>query len=69
MSYRAIPTPTIVLSGDRDAIINPNRHARGLVVALPDAQQEMLPGLGHMSHHFAADRIAAAVDRVAGLSG
>ncbi len=63
-SYRTIATRTIVLSGDKDAIINPNRHARGLVAALPNAELEMLPGLGHMAHHFAADRIAAAVERV-----
>lgn len=65
MSYRRIPTPTIVLSGDKDGIVNPARHARALVVALPNAELEMLPGVGHMIHHFAADRIAAAVDRLA----
>lgn len=60
-AYRAIRTPTTILTGDKDAVVNPNRHARALAVALPDARLEMLPGIGHMLHHFAAERIAAAV--------
>jgi pimeloyl-ACP methyl ester carboxylesterase len=65
LGYRAILTPTVVLSGDRDAIVDPRRHARALVAALPKAELEMLPGLGHMIHHFAAERIVAAVERLA----
>jgi len=68
MGYRAIPTPTIILSGDRDGIVSPNRHARALVQALPNAELEMLPGLGHMIHHFAQPQITAAVDRLAARS-
>jgi pimeloyl-ACP methyl ester carboxylesterase len=64
-TYRAVSTPTIILSGDKDAVVSPNRHARALVQALPNAELEMLPGLGHMIHQFAADRIASAVERLA----
>jgi pimeloyl-ACP methyl ester carboxylesterase len=64
-TYRAIPSPTVVMSGDKDVVVRPERHARPLTVALPDARLEMLPGLGHMIHHFAADRIAAAVEAAA----
>ena len=64
-TYRTIATPTVILAGDKDAVVNPNRHARALAVALPHARLEMLPGLGHMIHHFAQDRIAAAVEEVA----
>lgn len=65
LTYRVIATPTVILSGDKDMIVSPNRHARALVQALPNARLEMLPGLGHMIHHFAQDRIAAAVDELA----
>lgn len=64
MSYRSIAAPAVILSGDKDGIVSPNRHARALVQALPNARLEMLPGLGHMIHHFAADRIAAAVEEL-----
>ena len=64
LTYRAIPTPSVVMAGDKDAIIYPIRHARALTVALPNARLEMLPGLGHMIHRFAAARIAAAVSEV-----
>jgi pimeloyl-ACP methyl ester carboxylesterase len=64
LTYRAISTRTVILAGDKDGIVNPNRHARALAVALPNARLETLPGLGHMIHHFAADRIAAAVDEL-----
>ncbi|MBW3616414.1 MAG: alpha/beta hydrolase [Proteobacteria bacterium] len=66
ISYRTIATSTVILSGDKDAVVNPNRHARALVQALPNARLEMLPGLGHMIHHFAQDRIRAVVDEVSG---
>jgi pimeloyl-ACP methyl ester carboxylesterase len=64
MTYRAIPTPTVILTGDKDGIVNPSRHARALAVALPNARLEMLPGLGHMNHHFAQAAIAAAVSEL-----
>jgi pimeloyl-ACP methyl ester carboxylesterase len=66
LTYRAIATPTVILSGDKDMIVSPNRHARALVQALPNARLETLPGLGHMIHHFAQDRIAAAVVELSG---
>lgn len=66
LTYRAIATPTVILSGDKDMIVSPNRHARGLAQALPNARLELLPGLGHMIHHFAQDRIAAAVAELVG---
>jgi pimeloyl-ACP methyl ester carboxylesterase len=36
-------------------------HGRWLSALMPNAEFVDLPGLGHMAHHFAADRIAQAI--------
>jgi hypothetical protein len=37
-----------------------------LAAAVPGAKVEVLPGLGHMLRHAAADRIIAAVEELIG---
>ncbi|GLZ46172.1 alpha/beta hydrolase [Actinomycetospora sp. NBRC 106375] len=56
-------TPTVVLVGDRDRLC-PQRHARAIAAALPDARLVLLPGAGHMINLERADEVAA---HVAGL--
>jgi pimeloyl-ACP methyl ester carboxylesterase len=63
--YGTLTTPTIALAGDRDALVPPERHAMKLAAAAPVAKIEVLSGFGHMLHHAAADRVAAAVEEIA----
>jgi pimeloyl-ACP methyl ester carboxylesterase len=63
--YGALNTPTIVLNGDRDPLVPPANHALKLAAAAPCVKVTVLPGFGHMLHHDAADRVAAAVDEMA----
>jgi pimeloyl-ACP methyl ester carboxylesterase len=56
-------TPTVVLVGDHDRLC-PQRHARVIASALPDARIVLLPGAGHMINLERADEVAA---HIAGL--
>jgi pimeloyl-ACP methyl ester carboxylesterase len=62
--YGALAAPTIVLSGDRDPLVPPEKHAMKLAVATPVVKVEVLKGFGHMLHHAAADRVAAVVEEM-----
>jgi len=63
--YSLLAAPTIALTGDRDRLVPPSSHAEKLAVAAPHVRVVVLPGFGHMLHHAAADRVAAAVDEIA----
>lgn len=62
-SYWTCRVPVRVLLGERDAAVNP-MHGRVLTAACPRASLRMLPGLGHMAHHFAPDAVREAVQAV-----
>jgi pimeloyl-ACP methyl ester carboxylesterase len=64
--YSAFTAPTVIMTGDRDLVVSPRRHARVFAAAVPSARLIVLPGIGHMLHHTAADRITAEVERLAG---
>lgn len=63
--YGALATPTVALTGDRDPLVPPEHHAMRFAAAVPAAKIEILHGFGHMLHHAAADRVAAAVEEMA----
>jgi len=54
-------TPVRIFGGDRDLVVRNGLHGRPLGGIMPNAEFVDLPGLGHMAHHFAADRIARAI--------
>ncbi len=68
--YPEIVAPTLIVTGDRDAIVLPEIHARGLERDIAGARLIVLPGTGHMPHHAATDRVVAEIeallDRVEG---
>jgi pimeloyl-ACP methyl ester carboxylesterase len=63
--YPKLEAPTIVITGDRDAIVSPRQHSIAFAAAVPHAKLSILPGLGHMLHHVAAERIVAAIEELA----
>ncbi len=63
--YGALNVPTIVFNGDKDLLVPPEKHALKLAAVAPCVTVNVLPGFGHMLHHAAADRIAAAVAQLA----
>jgi pimeloyl-ACP methyl ester carboxylesterase len=62
--YGELVAPTLALNGDRDPLVAAQHHAMQLAAAAPVVKVEVLPGFGHMLHHAAADRVAAAVEEV-----
>lgn len=63
--YGTLAAPIIVLNGDRDPLVKAEHHMSELAAAMPTVKVEVLHGFGHMLHHAAADRVAAAVAEVA----
>jgi pimeloyl-ACP methyl ester carboxylesterase len=60
--YGSLSAPTVIITGDRDIIVSPQHHSVALTAAVPGAKLVVLPGLGHMLHHAAADRIIAIIE-------
>jgi pimeloyl-ACP methyl ester carboxylesterase len=62
--YGDLRTPTIIITGDRDALVSPEINARALAAVLPSAKLVLLKDIGHMPHHAAPDVVAAAIDEL-----
>src|SRR5215831_19617110 len=60
--YRTITAPTVIISGDHDATVHIETHARAATMLIPHARLMVLKGIGHMLHHVAAGSIVAAID-------
>jgi pimeloyl-ACP methyl ester carboxylesterase len=59
--YGSINTPTVVLTGDADAALAPEIHARAMAAVVPRAKLIVLPGVGHMVHFAAPERIVEVI--------
>jgi len=64
-AYGRLELPTVVMHGDGDRLIGLDRHAVRLAQAIPGAELEVLPFVGHMLHYARPDLVERAVDRVA----
>jgi len=62
--YTTLAVPTVVITGDRDLIVAPERHAFAFARAVPAVKLVVLPGVGHMLHHAATERVAAEIERL-----
>ena len=56
--YPRIKRPLLVMHGQDDAVVPFWNHGERLTALLPDAEVQLLPGLGHAPHHVAPDDIA-----------
>ncbi len=59
--YGELGMPVTIVSGDGDKIVNPEEQSERLHRELPHSRLLMLPGLGHMVHYLATDRLAGAI--------
>jgi pimeloyl-ACP methyl ester carboxylesterase len=62
--YRELSTPTVIVTGRDDQIVDVGRHARRFHGDLAGSALVEVPGAGHMVHHLAPDRIAEAVAKL-----
>lgn len=60
--YGEIRQPVMILTGDRDNVIDPVVHAVRLHQAIPHSVLKSVPETGHMLHHFAAPEVLSAID-------
>ena len=63
--YRGLAMPTLVMSGSSDFVVAPQLHAVPFATAVPHAKLVILPGIGHMLHHVAAERVLAEIEALA----
>jgi pimeloyl-ACP methyl ester carboxylesterase len=59
--YEDYPVPVQIVVGDRDVVLKPARQALRLAHDLPGAGLTVLPGIGHMLHHFQPEAVGTAV--------
>jgi pimeloyl-ACP methyl ester carboxylesterase len=60
--YVDITAPTVVISGDVDNTVSPNRHSRPFAKAVPGAKLIMLPGVGHIVQNAAPDLVITEIE-------
>jgi pimeloyl-ACP methyl ester carboxylesterase len=65
--YRGLSSPTVVMSGSSDFVVAPALHALPFAAAVPHAKLVMFPGIGHMLHHTAAERVVAEIEELAAM--
>jgi pimeloyl-ACP methyl ester carboxylesterase len=64
--YGDLRVPTLVISGEADPIVRSETQAIPLAKAIPGARLVLLPGIGHMLHFVAAERLTEEIARFAG---
>jgi pimeloyl-ACP methyl ester carboxylesterase len=67
--YGQLRVPVFIVTGAEDHYADPDRQSARLYGAIPHSELRVLPGLGHMAHHFAAGEMVKAVDAVAAAAG
>lgn len=67
--YPRVTQPVEIVHGAEDSVVPPHVHAEPLDNLLPNGNLTMLPGIGHMPHHWAPEAVAAAIDRAAARAG
>lgn len=60
-AMRRTLTPTVILAGEGDHVIDTPGHVRWLAHRLPNAQVRWIAGQGHLLHHLAPDAVVQAV--------
>jgi pimeloyl-ACP methyl ester carboxylesterase len=65
--YPDLSVPTLVMSGASDFVVAPAFHAVPFAAAVPHAKLVILPGIGHMLHHAATERVLAEIEGLAAM--
>ena len=65
--YAAITTPTVIITGYEDRIVDPEAQSVRLHGVLPNAVLRRIPGAGHMIHQTATRAVMAAIDEASDM--
>ncbi len=63
--YRDLNLPVAIIAGGADQVVDVGRQSQRLHEELPNSTLTVVPGLGHMIHHLAPDRVIEAVELAA----
>ena len=66
LRYRSITAPTIIITGNRDAIVAEEIHSRGLKRDIAHAELLWIDNLGHKPDYVVTDVAVAALEKLAG---
>lgn len=61
--YQNLRLPVVIVAGDGDKVVFKN-NAERLAVAIPQSLLQIVPGAGHMVHHFAPRQVAEMIRNV-----
>jgi pimeloyl-ACP methyl ester carboxylesterase len=64
--YADINVPTVVISGEIDKTVSPNRHSRPLASAVPNAKLIVLSDVGHMVQNAAPELVISEIEAMIG---
>jgi pimeloyl-ACP methyl ester carboxylesterase len=67
--YGDLQMPFEIVHGDADTIVPLRIHSKPLSQQVQNGVLTVLPGVGHMPQHVAADEVEAAIDRAATRAG
>ncbi|WP_264048280.1 alpha/beta fold hydrolase [Methylobacterium flocculans] len=60
--YRELKLPVVIIAGADDQIADVGRQSERLHHALPQSEFIVVPGMGHMIHHLAPEKVVQAID-------
>lgn len=63
--YGELKMPVTIIAGDKDPVVYTDIHSRAIGRQVPQATLNVLPGVGHMVHYVAADKVVQAIDAIA----
>ena len=62
--YSSLVLPVVIMAGDGDLIVHPERHSKPLAEVIPSAELRMVPNEGHFFHYAVPDQVVAAINDV-----
>lgn len=66
--YNEISAPTIIITGNRDGVVLPEIHSKGLARDIEGAELVWIDNLGHKPDYVANDLAIAALEKIAGIN-
>ncbi len=60
--YPAIAKPLLILFGDKDSTVSPERHGRRLHEAVPGSRYVLLDNVGHVPHQVRTEEVVSEIE-------
>lgn len=67
--YADLKVPAVILAGTKDKVASFGHNSERLSERMPDSELWLQPGIGHMLHYAAPDKVVEAIDAIAAKVG